>query len=141
MPANVMFDPASGAWMCSFKYDQAALTALKQQIPYAGRVWKPDTKQWIIDNMYIDVFRAIANDFLGGTIEGKAAPPPPKASVATKGGSQDFQDFLLLCHYDDLKTLYRSTMKRHHPDNGGNVQEAAMVTVLWNTLEPKITRR
>lgn len=143
MAATLSFNPISGSWDVSFQYDQTAIYELKRRIPYAARVWKPQEKHWVIDDMFIDVFKDIADQYLGGSSEVNPKPSGRAGAAApsTSNGKNDYEEFFLLCHYDDLRVLFRATSKRLHPDAGGNPMDMSNFNALWQKLETKITRR
>lgn len=133
---TLIYDPARDMWIVRAPYKQEWINDFKYQLPAAARMWDKPEKVWRYDPMFHDVVKRLCDIHFGGCKEVKPEepPPPPPPPPPSSSGGGDFLAFLTLCGSDEVKKLYRSAARKHHPDFGGDPKKMQELNVVWDRV-------
>lgn len=149
--ALMYWDPSAESYRLRAPFAPALINFLKKSIPSDKRYWEPTTKEWVFDRIYFDAMKFMVDRMWPGSkviteaeVAAAEAERPRNFTMTTEVVNAEAR-FLELC---GLKTLphdhrearryYLISVKKHHPDMGGDAALAAELISCWGKIEKEV---
>jgi hypothetical protein len=146
----IAWDCATQTYRLTSPYSNTLVEGLKYLIPSGSRHWDKDSKVWYVAEPYGEVLRKISESCFGvgsvSFLSRKDAETQQQRYQTQSIVSQDIAasaiiEFFHLISYDDAKSLYRKTITRLHPDNGGDLEKSSRLNAAWDKIEKEFFKR
>ena len=148
---TLLWDASIEAYRLRVPFSKELISFLKSTVPWSKRDWNPVTKQWSFHRDYFSVMEFLVTRLwpeIKIITEEEEVKAQQKHTEHISTGAIQMQladakaQFVRICQLDCFpedvffaRRAYKETMKRLHPDMGGDAVEAASLNVMWGIVK------
>jgi hypothetical protein len=114
---------------------------LKDEIPAHGRAWRPETKTWWIESLFVDDAIDLCREHYGEVeildereAKRSAPPPPPPPDPPQPSGPYATLHLLPTAPMPIVEVVYRKMAAMHHPDLGGDLRFMQQINAAFDSI-------